>query len=406
MDIPLALASSSQQLNAGILRIAVPHVTPGSTNLQVMALFNEHKSLIGLPVLENNRPIGMINRHIFLSQMSRPFFHELYDQKSCIAFMDKTPLIVEADAGLEYLAERVVETGDKAVAEGFILTEAGDYVGIGLGIDLIKTVSGLQARQHEQIMQSIEYARVIQDSMLNRSRQTMEAHLRDWCLSWYPRDCVGGDIYAFQRYEHGWLLVIADCTGHGVPGAFMTFIFSSALEKALTQAAPDEPDRLLSLINQYIKQTLSQLQTTPNHSQSNDGCDAIALFVDARDAQIVWANAQMHAFVLGEGEAEVALLEGDRKGMGYIDTPADFRWQRHRRALKPGDRVLIVTDGVTDQIGGERNIMFGKKRIQSLLLAQRHLPMREFSDALFATLRDWQGKQPSRDDMTWFGFRW
>ncbi|WP_024562257.1 PP2C family protein-serine/threonine phosphatase, partial [Franconibacter helveticus] len=77
-----------------------------------------------------------------------------------------------------------------------------------------------------------------------------------------------------------------------------------------------------------------------------------------------------------------------------------------QRALAPGDQVLIVTDGVTDQIGGERKIMFGKNRIQTLLLEQRHLPMREFSDALFARLRDWQGKQPARDDMTWFGFRW
>jgi CBS domain-containing protein len=114
MDIPL----SSRQLTAGVLRIAVPHVTPEANNVQVMSMFSEHKSLIGLPVLEQNRPIGMINRHIFLSQMSRPFFHELYDQKSCIAFMDKTPLIVEADAGLDYLAERVIETGDKAITEG------------------------------------------------------------------------------------------------------------------------------------------------------------------------------------------------------------------------------------------------------------------------------------------------
>jgi len=162
MDIPL----SSRQLTAGVLRIAVPHVTPEANNVQVMSMFSEHKSLIGLPVLEQNRPIGMINRHIFLSQMSRPFFHELYDQKSCIAFMDKTPLIVEADAGLDYLAERVIETGDKAITEGFILTEDNQYIGIGLGLDLIRTVSDLQAKQHRQIMQSIEYARIIQESML------------------------------------------------------------------------------------------------------------------------------------------------------------------------------------------------------------------------------------------------
>lgn len=406
MDLPLAMVSSSRELNAGMLRIVVPHVTPSSNNQQVMALFTHHKSLIGLPVLELNRPIGMINRHIFLSQMSRPFFHELYDQKSCIAFMDKTPLIVEADAGLDYLAERVIETGDKAVTEGFILTDEGQYVGIGLGIDLIKTVSERQAKQHQQIMQSIEYARVIQESMLNRSRQSMESHLDDWCLYWHPRDCVGGDIYAFYPFEHGWLQVVADCTGHGVPGAFMTFIFSSALEKALTQAPPHEPERLLSIINQHIKQTLSQLQPSAEKSQSNDGCDAIALFVDTDNQQLIWANAQMHAFQLASDADAVAVLGGDRLGLGYIDTPSDYQWQRHCCPLRRGDQVLIVSDGVTDQPGGERGIMLGKKRIQALLLQERERPMAQRSDALLAALKSWQGEQICRDDMTWFGFRW
>lgn len=406
MDFPLAMVSSSRELNAGMLRIVVPHVTPSSSNQQVMALFTHHKSLIGLPVLELNRPIGMINRHIFLSQMSRPFFHELYDQKSCIAFMDKTPLIVEADAGLDYLAERVIETGDKAVTEGFILTDEGQYVGIGLGIDLIKTVSERQAKQHQQIMQSIEYARVIQESMLNRSRQSMESHLDDWCLYWHPRDCVGGDIYAFYPFEHGWLQVVADCTGHGVPGAFMTFIFSSALEKALTQAPPHEPERLLSIINQHIKQTLSQLQPSAEKSQSNDGCDAIALFVDTDNQQLIWANAQMHAFQLASDADAVAVLGGDRQGLGYIDTPSDYQWQRHCCPLRRGDQVLIVSDGVTDQPGGERGIMLGKKRIQALLLQERERPMAQRSDALLAALKSWQGEQICRDDMTWFGFRW
>lgn len=402
MDIPI----SSRQLNAGILRLAVPHVTPDANNLQVMSLFNEHKSLIGLPVLEKNRPIGMINRHIFLSQMSRPFFHELYDQKSCIAFMDKNPLIVDASAGLEYLSGRVIETGDKAVTEGFILTEEGQYVGIGLGIDLIRTVSDLQAKQHLQIIQSIEYARIIQESMLSRSRTAIDKTLQDWCLHWHPRDCVGGDIYAFQRTENGWLMVLADCTGHGVPGAFMTFIFSSALEKALTLAPIDAPEQLLSHINQHIKQTLSQMHPSADSGQSNDGCDAIALFVDTKNEQMRWASARMHAFLLGAESRQSEVLESCRKGVGYTDTPVDYQWQRYQAPLRRGDTLLLVSDGVTDQPGGPRNVMFGKKRIQSLLAQHRALPLPALSDALLTALTAWQGQQTSRDDMTWFGFRW
>jgi len=161
-------------------------------------------------------------------------------------------------------------------------------MGIGLGIDLIKTVSDLHVQQHKQIMQSIEYARVIQDSMLENSSRAIKQQFDDWCLIWQPRDTVGGDFYAFQRYASGWLAVIADCTGHGVPGAFMTVIFSSALEKALTLVAPDQPDRLLQILNQHIKQTLYQLQRSHNNNLSNDGCDAIALYADTAQHRLVW----------------------------------------------------------------------------------------------------------------------
>jgi serine phosphatase RsbU (regulator of sigma subunit) len=116
--------------------------------------------------------------------------------------------------------------------------------------------------------------------------------------------------------------------------------------------------------------------------QSNDGCDAIAVFVDTQNEQLIWSNARMHAFMLGADDEEVVNLDGDRKGIGYSDTATDYQWRRHQRPLRRGDQLLIVTDGVTDQIGGPREIMFGKKRIQSLLLQQRALPMSSISEAL------------------------
>lgn len=399
---------SSRQFTSGALCISVPHVTPDNTNQQVMALFNTHKALIGLPVLDDQHPVGMINRHHFLSSMSRPFFHELYDSKSCTAFMDNDPLVIDAQTTLNDLAQRVVETGDKAVTEGFILTQDGRYTGIGLGIDLIKTVSELHARQHQQIMQSIDYARVIQEAMLARSRQAISHCLEDWCLFWQPRDVVGGDFYAFYPYAEGWLAVIADCTGHGVPGAFMTVIFSSALEKALTQAPPDAPEKLLQTINQYIKQTLGQTDTrsSDGHSASNDGCDAIALYVDTARGIARWASARTTAFILPADHTSPALLMADRCGIGYVDTPFDGEWTRNERQLLPGDKIVIMTDGVTDQPGDARNIMFGRKRIQSILDRHKTCSMAEISHVLHQELMAWQGQQNARDDITWFGFSW
>lgn len=396
----------SRSLTARELCIDVPFVTPESDNLRVMELFTQHHSLISLPVVEGTRPFGLINRHIFLSQMARPYFRELYDRKSCIAFMDKHPLVVDSSSTLDELARQMVESGDRSVTDGFILTRGGDYIGMGLGIDVIKTVSGIQKQQHQQIMQSIEYARVIQESMLNKSHQNLATKLKDWSLVWQPRDCVGGDFYAFHEVDGGWLLFVADCTGHGVPGAFMTVILSSALDKSLKECPADRPDLLLGHINHFIKETLGQSHQLQQTSTSNDGCDAMAAFIDPHHHRMVWSGARVSGFLLPCGSDEAVALSADRMGVGYTETPADYCWTRHETSLNPQDLLFIFTDGLTDQIGGERGIMFGKKRIKALLEQHRSTPVPGLSDALMQAYLDWQGNQQRRDDMTFLGFRY
>ncbi len=192
------------------LCITTPDVSPDTDNAAVLLLFNKNKELVSLPVVENGRPFGLINRHIFLSQMSRPFYRELYDKKSCIAFMDKCPLIVDAQASLNDVADQTVISGDKSLTDGFIITQNGCYLCIGLGIDLIKAVSDMHVQQHQHIMQSIEYASIIQRAMMISSHQAMAETFADWCLEWQPRDCVGGDCYYFKVYSDGWLSVVID----------------------------------------------------------------------------------------------------------------------------------------------------------------------------------------------------
>lgn len=396
----------SRLLTARELCIDVPFVTPDSDNLKVMALFTEHSSLISLPVVEGTRPFGLINRHIFLSQMARPFFRELYDRKSCIAFMDKYPLVIDSASTLDAVGQKMVESGDRSVTDGFILTTNDEYIGMGLGIDVIKTVSSLQAQQHQQIVQSIEYARVIQEAMLNQSQQSLASQLTDWSLVWQPRDCVGGDFYAFHQVDGGELLFMADCTGHGVPGAFMTVILSSALEKAMSKCQPDQPEQLLTHINHVIKQTLGQQRQSQQTSMSNDGCDAMAAFIDHRHQRLIWSGARLSGFLLPASGEEAVMLRVDRMGIGYTDTPLDYCWERHEMPLSPRDLLFIFTDGLTDQIGGKRNIMFGKKRIKTLLEQHRTRPMPDISEALMQAYLDWQGNQPRRDDMTFLGFRY
>jgi len=110
-----------QQPTAHALAVSVPIITFDENNARVLEVFGRHRELISLPVLENDQPIGLISRNIFMSQMSRPYHRELYEKKSCIAFMDKDPLIVEAGYADRTLGALAVESGDKTLADGFLI---------------------------------------------------------------------------------------------------------------------------------------------------------------------------------------------------------------------------------------------------------------------------------------------
>ena len=107
------------------LLIEAHAVTSADSNGDVFRLFEEKPDLTGLPVIEDGRPIGMINRNIFMQSFARPFHREIYWYKSCIAFMDKSPLTVERDTSIQDLSFKVIAGGEKTLADGFIITEQG-----------------------------------------------------------------------------------------------------------------------------------------------------------------------------------------------------------------------------------------------------------------------------------------
>ncbi|MDY0743911.1 SpoIIE family protein phosphatase [Paucibacter sp. R3-3] len=388
---------------AGDLAAACVAATPEHTNAQVYEILGRHRDMVSLPVVEDGRPIGLINRSLFLSQISKPFYKELFEKKSCIAFMDKEPLIVDAATTIEQLALLTVESGEKALADGFLVVEDGKLKGLGYGLELMRVIAEQQAERNRHIMQSIEYASVLQRSMLSVSADALSNRLGDACLVWEPRDTVGGDFYQFVDFPDGWFAAVADCTGHGVPGAFLTLIAFSALKQALDKLGPQDPAALMVEVSLAIKSALAQQDGVT--TASNDGLDAAFLWFDATTQTLSYAGARTPLLLLEPGQAGVEIVDADRLGMGYADTPSDARWTSKKIALKPGSLLMTCTDGLIDQIGGPKSIAFGKRRLRDALVRHRELPMPRLGAALMAELADYQGGQFRRDDLTLFGFR-
>ncbi|SDH68543.1 SpoIIE family protein phosphatase [Pseudomonas abietaniphila] len=387
---------------AGDLCNEVPGIESDSTNHRVMEIFSAHRERACLAVLEGDRPIGLINRNIFLSQMSKPFHRELYDKKSCIAFMDKEPLIVDAGMSIEALTFKTVEYGEKALADGFIVTRNGHFAGLGNGLELMAVVAAMQAEKNRQMMQSIEYASVIQRAMLRASREALSSTLGDASLLWEPRDVVGGDFYHFCAYADGWFGAIADCTGHGVPGAFMTLIASSSLTQALAQLGPRNPASLLSAVNRSVKEQLGQVNGLDGTPESDDGLDASFFWFDNATQVLSFAGAHMALHVLHPDAEQLETIAGQRMGVGYVDSHFDYQWSVSRVQMQPASLMFIATDGLIDQIGGPKRIAFGKRKAFETIIAHRNQPSNEICEALQTALAVWQGEQARRDDLTLF----
>ncbi len=387
---------------AGDLCQDVPCVDAEDPNSVVIEIFSARRDMPSLAVIEGGRPIGLINRNIFMSQMSKPFHRELYDKKSCIAFMDKEPLIVDAEVSIEALAFRTVEAGEKTLIDGFIVTRDGRFAGVGSGLRLVSAVAEIQAEKNREVMQSIEYASVIQRAMLGTSGETLATRLRDAAMAWEPRDVVGGDFYHFAASGDGWFGAVADCTGHGVPGAFMTMLASASLSKELEQIGPRDPAALLAAVNRNVKALLGQANGGAGRTQSDDGLDAAFFWFDTTRRVLHFAGAKIAMHVLGPDATQFETIAADRKGVGYVDIGIDQTWKLHSIPVAPGSLLFVCTDGLTDQIGGPRDIAFGRRRALETIVAHRDAPPAAICERVREALAVWQGRQPRRDDVAFF----
>ncbi len=384
-------------------------VTPATPNKDVFALFEAQPEMMGLPVVEDGHPIGLINRNIFMQSMARPFHREVFLNKSCIAFMDKEPLIVDKKTSIQDLSFRVLEGGQKAMNDGFIISDDDRYLGVGTAQDMLRAVANLQAEKNRLVMESIDYASVIQQSLSRPSRDGMRKTLADHFLIWEPRDVVSGDFYHFHDYEDGFLVVLFDCTGHGVPGAFMTLIMSAFLQSALNTVRHDDPGAILGAVNRLVKTAMGHIDhqhaDSGDEESADDGMDAAFCWIDRRSRTLTYAGAHLPLLLLGPDDQEVRSLDGDRQGVGYAATPMDQVWRNHVVELPEGTCAYLFTDGFVDQLGGPKRIAFGKRRTREVILKHRGQTMPEQRAALLAALEDYQGREPRKDDVSAIGFR-
>ncbi len=277
-------------------------------------------------------------------------------------------------------------------------TEAGGTVSVFADITELKESEQRTAEANRLLNQSLRYASRIQAAIMP-ARQELAAVTDDHFLIWEPRDIVGGDFFWFQRISGGYAIIVGDCTGHGVPGAFMTLVAWGLLDGMLQSSEFDKPSQVLSSLHQGVQALLGQDQP---EGETDDGLDVGVCFVNKTADQMIYAGARFSLWHADNGS--ISEIKGDRAGIGYRRYPADTAFTDVILPVNKGARFYMTTDGLIDQVGGPRGRSFGKKRLREFIELHQDLSMEHQAKKLSRTVSDYQGEQVRRDDLTVMGF--
>jgi serine phosphatase RsbU (regulator of sigma subunit) len=263
---------------------------------------------------------------------------------------------------------------------------------------LSTTLETLRIAQ-KKMMDSINYASVIQHSLLPVDKN-FSRFVSDSFVIWQPRDVVGGDIYFYREYDDGFLLFAIDCTGHGVPGAFMTMITGAVLENSVREDNRRDPAKIFGEMNRTIRKALNQDR---DDTRSDDGLDAIAIYYSYTDEKVLFAGAKNHLIYIKSGE--VNTLKGDKMSIGYKRSDPDFQFTNQELIVDSDIQLYLLTDGITDQPGGKKGRMFGNRRLKEVLLENHKLPFSEQEKIVLKSYREYKGERGSVDDITLLGIK-
>lgn len=263
----------------------------------------------------------------------------------------------------------------------------------------LESIHAELAGHNERTMDSIRYAEMIQRSLLP-GIDRIKAISPDSMFVWMPKDIVGGDIFYTYASPAISLIVLMDCTGHGVPGAFLTIIVYTEVRKIIMDEGCRTPSEILARLNRSVKAVLHR---SNRDSDGDDGLDALVVSIDHARQRVLFAGARMPLFYVKDNQ--IIRKDGDRQSIGYKDSDDHFTFTDHLIDDAPGCPFYLKSDGFTDQLGGPRGLRLGTRGFSALILAHHDKPFADQRHLFIQSLTDHRGDQEQKDDITLIGFR-
>lgn len=262
--------------------------------------------------------------------------------------------------------------------------------------DILKQKQIIEEKQKE-ILDSIRYAKRIQFSLL-ASENLLNQNLLEHFVLFKPKDVVSGDFYWASLTSEGFIFITADCTGHGVPGAFMSLLNISKLSQAINENKITRPDLILNNIRTEIIKALN----TEGSEESKDGMDAVLCKLDIHNMKLQYAAANNPFYIIRNSELLICKADKMPVGKGHDDS---ISFTFNEIALEKGDIVYTFTDGFADQFGGPKGKKFKYKQLEDILMSICKLTLKEQSVILNQKFEDWKGSLDQVDDVLIIGLK-
>ncbi len=250
---------------------------------------------------------------------------------------------------------------------------------------------------NQSIRSSIMYARRIQGAILPHENE-LKAFFADYFVYYLPRDIVSGDFYWFGKRNGKTIIAVIDCTGHGIPGAFMSMIGYSLLNEIVHKQNITDSDQILNLLNDEVEISLRQ-----KNSNITDGMDVSLCVIDQKAGILDFSGNNPLVYI---DQNELKFIKGDRIHIGGRRVRLERRFTKYSVLLNSNQCFYLFSDGYEDQFGGDNKSKFSQDRLRKLFLDICHLPMAAQYDALDQAFISWMGGFGKRiDDVLVMGFR-
>ena len=249
--------------------------------------------------------------------------------------------------------------------------------------------------KNNEILDSIKYAKRIQSAILP-APDLINKHLKDYFILYKPKDIVAGDFYWLEIKNGKTLFAVADCTGHGVPGAMISVVCNNGLNRSVREHGLTDPGKILDKTREIVIQEFSKSE---EQAEMADGMDISLCSIEGN--KLLWAGANNPLWIIRKGK----LLEKlpNRKPIGKYPFPEPFL--THEITLEKDDRLYIFTDGFQDQFGGTKGKKYKVKNLKKLLISISNNPMNEQQGMLNTVFEEWRADLEQIDDICILGLK-